>query len=143
MEAGNAANEDKSDSSPVEEQPSSIAETASDALDAGNAAGANAEPTKRPKPASSDKSKIEILLKAAGNAPILKQKKWIVPQDRTIGWIMDFIKRCLKLEGGENLFLYLNQSFAPSPDQVIANLYECFGADGNLVFHYSLTPAWG
>ncbi|XP_059473597.1 autophagy protein 12-like [Neocloeon triangulifer] len=119
--------EEKSDSSPTEEQQSLVDKTENASAEA----------------AGTDKSKVEILLKAAGNAPIMKKKKWAVGQDKTIGWIMDFIRRYLKLEAGDNLFLYLNQSFAPCPDQVIANLYECFGSDGNLVFHYSLTPAWG
>lgn len=40
-------------------------------------------------------------------------------------------------------FLYVNQTFAPSPDQAVRNLYECFGADGKLVLHYCKSQAWG
>ena len=40
-------------------------------------------------------------------------------------------------------FVYVNQSFAPAPDQVVRNLYECFGSDGKLVLHYCRTQAWG
>ena len=39
--------------------------------------------------------------------------------------------------------MYVNQAFAPSPDQTLNNLYECFGSDGNLVLHYSKNQAWG
>ncbi|KAG8223308.1 hypothetical protein J437_LFUL001182 [Ladona fulva] len=93
--------------------------------------------------AETEKQKIEILLKATGNAPIMKMKKWAVDPEKKIGWIIDFIKRYLNLESSENLFLYVNQAFAPSPDQIVRNLYECFGTDGKLVLHYCKSQAWG
>jgi hypothetical protein len=40
-------------------------------------------------------------------------------------------------------FVYVNQAFAPSPDQNVGNLCECFGSDGKLVLYYSKTQAWG
>jgi ubiquitin-like protein ATG12 len=49
---------------------------------------------------------VEILLKAAGNAPIMKKKKWAVGYDKTIGWVIDFIKRYLKLEASQALVRY-------------------------------------
>ncbi|KAJ2939806.1 hypothetical protein O0L34_g17998 [Tuta absoluta] len=91
----------------------------------------------------SDKLKIDILLKATGNAPIMKKKKWAVDAEKPIGWIMEFVKKYLKLEPEEKLFLYVNQTFAPSPDQLVKNLYECFGTDGKLVLHYCKSQAWG
>ncbi|KAK9297768.1 hypothetical protein QLX08_008684 [Tetragonisca angustula] len=93
--------------------------------------------------ASKDKVKIDILLKATGNAPIMKQKKWAVSQDYCIGRISDFIRRYLKLDSNEKLFLYVNQTFAPAPDQVVKNLYDCYGADGKLILHYCKSQAWG
>lgn len=90
-----------------------------------------------------EKSKVDILLKATGNAPIMKKKKWAVDAEKPIGWIMEFVKKYLKLESEERLFLYVNQTFAPSPDQIVRNLYECFGTDGKLVLHYCKSQAWG
>ncbi|KAJ8037842.1 Ubiquitin-like protein ATG12 [Holothuria leucospilota] len=87
--------------------------------------------------------KIDILLKATGDAPILKRKKWSVPGDRKISSIIDFLKKYLKCEPHESLFLYVQQTFAPSPDQDIRNLYECYGSDGKLVLHYCKSEAWG
>ena len=40
-------------------------------------------------------------------------------------------------------FLYVNQAFAPSPDQTVKNLCECFGHNGKLVLHYARSQAWG
>ncbi|XP_029049845.1 autophagy protein 12-like [Osmia bicornis bicornis] len=93
--------------------------------------------------ASKDKTKIDILLKATANAPIMKQKRWTVSQDQCIGKISDFVRRYLKLDSNEKLFLYVNQTFAPAPDQVVKNLYNCYGADGKLILHYCKSQAWG
>lgn len=90
-----------------------------------------------------DKTKIDILLRATANAPIMKQKKWAVSQDHTIGKISDFVRRYLKLEPSERLILYVNQTFAPAPDQTVKNLYDCYGANGKLVLHYCKGQAWG
>lgn len=40
-------------------------------------------------------------------------------------------------------FLYVNQTFAPSPDQILKNLYECYGNQNKLTLHYSISQAWG
>lgn len=93
--------------------------------------------------ASKEKEKIDILLKATGNAPIMKQKKWTVYQDNQIGKVSDFMRKYLKLDSSERLFLYINQTFAPAPDQTVKNLYDCYGADGKLIIHYCKSPAWG
>ncbi|KAK2579212.1 hypothetical protein KPH14_008183 [Odynerus spinipes] len=96
-----------------------------------------------PHVASKDKEKIDILLKATGNAPIMKQKKWAVNQDEQIGKVSNFVWRYLKLDSSERLFLYVNQTFAPAPDQTVKNLYDCYGSDGKLIIHYCKSPAWG
>ena len=87
--------------------------------------------------------KINLFLKATSDVPIMRKKKWQVDETKTIHWVITFIKKYLKLEDKDTIFLYVAQAFAPSPDQQIKNLYECFGADGKLVLHYSKTPAWG
>lgn len=40
-------------------------------------------------------------------------------------------------------FLYVNQAFAPSPDQTVKNVFDCFGTDGKLILHYCKSQAWG
>ncbi|XP_026813556.1 ubiquitin-like protein ATG12 [Rhopalosiphum maidis] len=90
-----------------------------------------------------NKDKIEILLKATGNAPILKTNKWMVEKEKTVASINDFLRKLLKLEPSDSLFLYVNQAFAPSPDQTMKNLYECYNTNGHLILHYCKTQAWG
>ncbi|KAF5282139.1 hypothetical protein FQR65_LT02836 [Abscondita terminalis] len=90
-----------------------------------------------------DKQKIDILLKPTGNAPIMKRRRWAVDADKPLGWIIEFVKKYLKLEPQERVFLYVNQTFAPSPDQIVKNLYDCYNTDGRLILHYCKTQAWG
>ncbi|XP_062395398.1 ubiquitin-like protein ATG12 [Sardina pilchardus] len=90
-----------------------------------------------------EKKKIDVLLKAVGDTPIMKTKKWSVERGRTVQSLSQFISRFLKLEPSEQLFIYVNQSFAPSPDQEVGILFECFSSDGKLVLHYCKSQAWG
>jgi len=88
-------------------------------------------------------TKVDILLNATGNVPIMKTRKWAVDQEKPISWVIRFIHQFLKLEPEDKLFLYVNQTFAPSPDQIIKNLYDCYGTNGKLVLYYCKSQAWG
>lgn len=89
------------------------------------------------------KKKVEVLLKAAGDAPIMVKKKWQVDGTKQVAYIIEFIRKYIKCEPHDSLFVYVGQCFAPTPDQTLQNLYDCFGADGKLVLHYCKTQAWG
>ncbi|KAM7420987.1 hypothetical protein PAMA_015268 [Pampus argenteus] len=71
-----------------------------------------------------EKKKIDVLLKAVGDTPIMKTKKWAVDGGRTVQSLAQFIARFLKLDASEQLFIYVNQSFAPSPDQEVGVLFD-------------------
>lgn len=49
----------------------------------------------------------------------------------------------LDAEQQKQLFLYVNQSFVSAFDTTIGAVYDCFHSERTLVFHYTLTPAWG
>ncbi|CAN0316247.1 unnamed protein product [Lampetra fluviatilis] len=87
------------------------------------------------------RKKVDVLLKAVGDAPIMKQKKWSVETGKTVAWIIQFVRKYIKCDAADSLFLYVNQSFAPAPDQDVGTLFECFGSDGKLVLHYCKTQA--
>ncbi|XP_075047825.1 ubiquitin-like protein ATG12 isoform X2 [Mixophyes fleayi] len=73
-------------------------------------------------PACEMKRKIDVLLKAVGDTPIMKNKKWTIERNRTVQGLMDFIKKYLKIDSSEQM---------------------CFGSDGKLVLHYCKSQAWG
>ncbi|NWY47595.1 ATG12 protein, partial [Sylvia atricapilla] len=76
----------------------------------GAAAAGPAEPGPPPagspgteEPAGDAKKKIDVLLKAVGDTPIMRTKKWAVERTRTIQGLVDFIKKFLKLMASEQL----------------------------------------
>ncbi|NXA38669.1 ATG12 protein, partial [Eudromia elegans] len=98
------------------EQPPSPApcearrEGAEEPAEAGGAAAGAAEPSGAvagspgaEEPAGDAKKKIDVLLKAVGDTPIMKTKKWAVERTRTIQGLVDFIKKFLKLVASEQL----------------------------------------
>jgi len=122
--------------------PSNEAEqssTATEELTAGDDA------TSSPKVSNKNDIKIEVHLRAVGDAPIMKKRRWMVERARTVGWVTAFIRKYLNMdnEQSQTLFIYVNQCFAPSADQTLDNLFNCFAAENSLVLHYSLVQAWG
>ncbi|RNA41397.1 ubiquitin ATG12 [Brachionus plicatilis] len=92
---------------------------------------------------SSNSNKIEIFLKAVGNAPILKRKKFLLDRSKNVKFIIEWLKKYMKLETKDHIFLYVNQEFAPSPDADIGTIYDCFKTGNSVIFYYCITPAWG
>ena len=88
-------------------------------------------------------NKIEILLQAVGNAPILRNRKFLLERTKTVQYIIGWLKKYMKLDAKDQLFLYVNQEFAPSPDAEIGTIYDCFKIGNTVIFHYCITPAWG
>lgn len=96
-------------------------------------------------PTKSDRDKVVVIFKSVANAPILKTSKFKVSTSKTIASMIDFIRKAAtaKIEPSQSVFIYINQSFAPSLDQTIQNLFDCYACDNKLVLHYAITTAWG
>ncbi|XP_045113077.1 ubiquitin-like protein ATG12 isoform X2 [Portunus trituberculatus] len=47
--------------------------------------------------------KIDVLLKATGDAPIMKKKRWAVEGEKQVGWVAEFIRKYLKLDQNDSL----------------------------------------
>ncbi|KAL7748424.1 Ubiquitin-like protein [Sorochytrium milnesiophthora] len=88
-------------------------------------------------------SKVVIRFRAIGNAPILRQPFFKISSTSSLSSLIAFLRNELSLKKSDSLFLYVNQAFAPSPDEVVGDLFECFAAEGHLVVNYCTTPAWG
>lgn len=58
---------------------------------------------------------VDILLKAVGDTPIMKTKKWAVERTRTIQGLVDFIKKFLKLMASEQLVGAAGSPACPAP----------------------------
>ena len=89
-------------------------------------------------------AKITITFRHVGNAPILKRNKFMLERTRNVHFIIEWLKKFMKLDPvKDQLFLYVNQEFSPSPDVEIGTLYDCFRVGNNVILHYCTTPAWG
>ncbi|ORY98109.1 autophagy protein 12 [Syncephalastrum racemosum] len=90
-----------------------------------------------------DTTKIVVRFHAIGNAPILKQSFYKIGAHNKFQAVIQFLRKELKYQGSDPLFLYINSAFAPAPDEVVGNLYKLFNTDGQLIINYCTTSAWG
>eukprot|EP01120_Amphizonella_sp_Union-15-10_P002410 TRINITY_DN12616_c0_g1_i1.p1 TRINITY_DN12616_c0_g1~~TRINITY_DN12616_c0_g1_i1.p1 ORF type:complete len:111 (-),score=24.34 TRINITY_DN12616_c0_g1_i1:63-395(-) len=100
---------------------------------------------KNPKPGHEymKDGKVVIFFKATGNVPELKQKKFKLKAIANFQNVMDFLRAQLKYKPTDPLFLFINSTFQPAPDEIVADLFLCFHNNGKMVVNYSSTVAWG
>ena len=92
--------------------------------------------------------KIKVHFVAVGSAPMLKRSKFKMNADDQFLVAITFLRKLLKLTADEEgvvspLFIYVNSTFMPAPDERIGDLFDCFAKTGELVLNYSLQEAWG
>lgn len=88
-------------------------------------------------------TKVKVHFVAVGAAPILKKTKFQISADQRFASVHVFLRKVLKLQQGDSLFLYLHAAFCPGPEELLGELDENFSKRGELVIHYSLQQAWG
>ncbi|SGY79168.1 BQ5605_C008g05062 [Microbotryum silenes-dioicae] len=86
---------------------------------------------------------VVVRFKATGNAPIMKQNFFKISASNRFQTVIAFLRKELGWKASDALFLYINSSFSPAPDDTVANLFKCFATDGHLIVNYSSTAAWG
>lgn len=87
--------------------------------------------------------KVIVLFKATGNASQLKQNKFKLQATARFQSVVDFLRKQLRCAANEALFLFVNCTFQPAPDEIVADLFRCFHNNGKLIVNYATTPAWG
>ncbi|KAL1933179.1 hypothetical protein VTP01DRAFT_8857 [Rhizomucor pusillus] len=90
-----------------------------------------------------DTTKVIVRFKATGNAPILKQNFYKITASHKFQTVIQFLRKELRYQGSDPLFLYINSAFAPAPDEIVGNLFKSFNTDGQLIINYCTTAAWG
>ncbi|PPQ90148.1 hypothetical protein CVT25_012459 [Psilocybe cyanescens] len=90
-----------------------------------------------------DSPKVVVRFKGVGNAPIMKQNVYKIIATNRFQAVIQFLRKELGWQKGEPLFLYINSTFSPAPDDTVLNLYKSFSTEGYLIVNYSTTPAWG
>merc|ERR1712232_164327 len=94
---------------------------------------------------SNSNKKVKIHFIAVGSAPLMKRSKFQIGADQPFSAVNMFLRKQLKLQESNSLFLYINAAFSPSPDESIQDLQQSFFSKpaGELKIHYSLQEAWG
>lgn len=86
-----------------------------------------------------------LILKPAGNAPMIQSNKISIPGSKRLMSVQNLIKNTLKnhLSDQDSIFLYCNSNFAPSLNTYISDLSNNFSINNELTIFYSITEAWG
>ena len=85
---------------------------------------------------------MEVLLKAAGDAPIMVKKKWQVDGSKQVAYIIEFIRKYIKCEPQDSLVSYmtcmssLSISWNTTPPPTHPHLLECWCNDNSLIPHH-------
>jgi len=88
---------------------------------------------------SAAEEKVKVHFVAVGSAPIMRKTKFLISSNQRFSAVTAFLRKMLKLSGsGSSLFLYCNSSFAPSQDELVGDLRDCFAARDELVINYAL-----
>ena len=92
-----------------------------------------------------DDIKVVVVLKPAGNAPILASNKIKISGSFKVYNLLEYLRKCLKnsLSENDNLFLYCNSNFSPTLTTQVIDLYNNFAINNELMVYYAITEAWG
>ncbi len=103
---------------------------------------------------------IRVRLMPIGNAPLLKNTKFNVSRKKKVLYFIEFLSKKIfkppasntasgaqmstaQSTPSERIFIYCNNTFSPSPDQSIDDLYQSFKVGDELIICYSLSEAYG
>ncbi|GAB0135806.1 Ubiquitin-like protein [Epichloe bromicola] len=88
--------------------------------------------------------KVVVRFKPVGAAPGLAQELCKITATRKFEEVVRYLRKKLRCKDTDSVFLYVNSAFAPSLDEVVGNLHQCFkNAQDQLIVAYSMTPAFG
>jgi ubiquitin-like protein ATG12 len=86
---------------------------------------------------------VILYFRPTGSVPILKKTKKSFDSSLKFSFIMDWLRRILKFQASDSLYLFVNGNFVPSPDAILHDLFQCYQINNELVINYSIQYAWG
>ncbi|CCD61524.1 Ubiquitin-like protein atg-12 [Caenorhabditis elegans] len=107
----------------------------------------NTEPTAAASAEPPKSDKVTVRLRNIADAPVLKNKKMVVNPTDTVASFILKLRKLLNIQANNSLFLYIDNTFAPSPDTTFETLSRCYSVKITdkeiLELQYSITPAYG
>lgn len=74
--------------------------------------------------AAAQQAKVIVRFKPVGSAPALQQDICKVSSDQKFDFVVRYLRKKLRCKETDSAFLYVNQAFAPSLDEVVGNLHQ-------------------
>lgn len=98
-------------------------------------------------PKLSTVKRVKIHFIPVGSAPQMKKRRFQISGKEQFSTLQGKLRKMLQLTSSQ-LFLYINESFVPSPNDLIEDLDDLFSSRGSkgeqeLKVNYSLQEAWG
>eukprot|EP01083_Nonionella_stella_P143648 446855_1 len=87
-------------------------------------------------------SKVLVHFRSVGAAPRLKKTRFKISGKNRFHVVIGFLRKQLRFSADQTLFCYCNETFCPSSESTVSDLYECFNIGDELVVNYSVTEAW-
>ncbi|SMN19120.1 similar to Saccharomyces cerevisiae YBR217W ATG12 Conserved ubiquitin-like modifier involved in autophagy and the Cvt pathway [Maudiozyma saulgeensis] len=84
--------------------------------------------------------KIKIKFIPIGSIAGMVPSVFKISQGQPFSMILAFLKKKLKIQ---NIYCYINNSFAPSPQQIIGDLWQQFKVNDELIVSYCGSVAFG
>ena len=90
-------------------------------------------------------AKVKIRMVPGVGAVELKQKTFLVAKGHPFAFVMASLRKQLAgvLKPSDSLFLFLNNTFAPNPEQTVGDLWALFRCGDMLQVTYCPTLAYG
>jgi ubiquitin-like protein ATG12 len=79
---------------------------------------------------SFDKDKVVVRFKAVGNATQIRRDVVKVSAAQKFETCVSYVRKQLKAQDNESVFLYVNSAFAPALDEVVGNLHRVSAPSG-------------
>lgn len=74
--------------------------------------------------------KVVVRFKPVGSAPPLRRELVKVLSAQKFETVVGYLRRTLKVQDTESVFLYVNNTFAPALDEVVGNLWRVSDGQG-------------
>jgi GABA(A) receptor-associated protein len=85
----------------------------------------------------------ERAINASKECPYIDKRKYLVPNDLTVGQFVYVIRKRLKIPGEKALFLFIN-GIIPSTSVLLSHIYDCYkDEDGYLYVTYTYENTFG
>ncbi|KAG0303116.1 hypothetical protein BGZ98_006985 [Dissophora globulifera] len=88
-------------------------------------------------------TKVVVRFKGVGGVPVMKNNLFKITGNRKFSAVIQFLRKEINYKNSDPLVFYVNSAFSPAPDEIVGDLFQCFGTDGTLIVNYSVEPAWG